>query len=216
MHLKKIGTVHVKIGLSGHYVNAAMNFIRSFCLHEISGRISEVDRQEALSDTLNKVLDINLDIITSSYREAELRKIFFPYRFESGLVRLADRLVHGLNPILMIGILVVAMGVAALLGYDIVFAFSDNLEVGIIKALGSLLILWMMIELLNTQVKHLRRGKFEILVFIELAAVVFIRKIFVANIRRTDPMNFGLLWGGLVALGVIFYFVSKSENLRKS
>jgi uncharacterized membrane protein (DUF373 family) len=216
MRLKKIGTVHVRIGLSGHYVNAAMNFIRNYCMREIFSRFPAADRQEELAGTLNKVLDINLDVMTSSYREAELKKVFLSHKVESGLVRLADRLMHGLNLILMVGLVTMAIGVTAMLAYDIFFAFSDNLEVGIVKALGSLLILWMMIELLNTQVKHLRGGKFGILVFVELALVAFIRKVFVASIGKMDPMTFGLLVAGLVAMGLIFWVISRSENYRRS
>ena len=111
---------------------------------------------------------------------------------------------------LMIGLIVLSLGVAALLGSDIIFAFRSNLEIGVIKSLGSLLILWMMIELLHTQVHQLKGGKFNVRIFVDLAMVAFIRKVFVATIEYKDPLSFGLLLAGLLILGVIYFFVTRA------
>jgi len=209
--LRRIGQVHVKIGLKGHYVNAAMNFIRTFCLRHLEGEVPDPAHRHKLIQTLDKVLDISLDIMTSSYREAELKKVFLSHRLESWLVRWSERVLHGLNLLLMLGLVIMAGGVAALLATDIIAALRDSLETGIIKALGSLLILWMMIELLHTQVEHLRGGRFHVQVFVELALVAFIRKLFIAAIDEKEAVTFALLIGGLLVLGVIFFLVAKVE-----
>lgn len=212
LRLERIGKVHVKIGLKGHYVNAAMNFIRSFCQRYVVAHVPEDSRKEELLATLHKALDINLDVMTSSYREAELKKVFLSYKVESTLIRWAERLLHGLNLVLMIGLLVMAVGVVGLLVSDVFSALTTNLEHGVIKALGSLLVLWMMIELLHTEVSNLRGGKFHVRIFIELALVAFIRKLFVATLEHKDPITFGLLLGGLLTLGVIYFLISKAEG----
>jgi uncharacterized membrane protein (DUF373 family) len=211
LQLQKIGEVHVRIGLEGHYVNAAMNFIRTFCLKHLGGEISDPGQREQLIKTLNKALDISLDVMTSSYREAELKKVFLSQRLEFWLVRWAERVLHGLNLLLMLGLVIMAAGVAVLLASDILYALKETLETGVIKALGSLLILWMMIELLHTQVAHLRGGSFRVQVFVELALVAFIRKLFIAAIDEKEAVTFALLIGGLLVLGVIFYLVAKAE-----
>jgi len=212
MRLEKIGQVHVKIGLEGHYVNAAMAFIRTHCMRHVIAAVPERYEREELLETLNKVLDISLDVMTGSYREAELEKVFLSYRVESSLIQWSERFVHGLNLILTIGLLIMAVGLASLFAYDVAFAFTGNLEKGVIKALGSLLILWMLIELLHTEVRHLRGGKFRVRVFVELAMVAFIRKLFVASFDKQDPVTFGLLLGALGTLGLVFFLVSRSEN----
>ncbi len=212
MRLRKIGKIHVKIGLNGHYVNSSMNRIRSFCHHQVTEVVSDTDKKEELLQTLNKALDINLDVMTSSYREAELKKVFVSHRVESALIQWSERLLHGLNLILMIGLLIMGVGVASLLAYDMVYIFTGSLESGVIKALGSLLILWMMIELLHTQVEHLRGGKLHTRIFVELALVAFIRKLFVASIEEKAPVTFGLLIGGLFVLGILLYFLLKVED----
>lgn len=212
MRLEKIGQVHVKIGLEGHYVNASMTFIRSYCMRLVISSVSERYERENLLETLNKVLDISLDVMTGSYREAELKQVFLSYRVESSLVQWSERFMHGLNLILMIGLLIMAVGLASLFGYDVVSAFTGDLEKGVIKALGSLLILWMLIELLHTEVRHLRGGKFRVRVFVELALVAFIRKIFVASFDKQDPVTFALLLGALFTLGLVFFLVGRTDE----
>ena len=212
IRLARIGAVHVKIGLPGHYVNAGMNYIRSYCVRQVAAAVSERVTQEDLLETLNKVLDISLDIMTGSYREAELKKVFLSYRVESKLIQWSEQFVQGLNLLLTIGLVVMALALAALFASDVFYAFTGNLEKGVIKALGSLLILWMLIELLHTEVRHLRGGKFRVVVFVELALAAFIRKIFVASFDTQDPVTFGLLLGALLVLGLIFFLVGRAEN----
>lgn len=213
--LKRVGQVHVRIGLKGHYFNAAMNFIRTFCIrHTTEAEIDQV-RKVNLIESLNKIIDLNLDVITSSYREAELRKVFISYKAESIMIQWSERLMHGLNLILLIGLLVMSLGVVTLLGSDVYHAFTSDLQHGVIKALGSLLILWMMIELLHTQVDVLRGGKFHVRVFLELALVAFIRKLFVASVEAKDLSSFALLLGGTLILGVILVLLAKSESWEK-
>jgi uncharacterized membrane protein (DUF373 family) len=211
VRLQRIGRVHVRIGLNGHYVNASMSFVRAYCLRRLESEVADPVRRQDLMETLDRILDINLDVMTSSYREAELKKVFLSHRLEYWLVRWAERLMHGLNLLLMLGLVVLAAGVAGLLASDILYALQETLETGVIKALGSLLILWMMIELLHTQVEHLRGGRFRVQVFVELALVAFIRKLFVAAIDEKEALTFALLIGGLLVLGVVFYLLAKVE-----
>ncbi|MFW5931046.1 MAG: protoglobin domain-containing protein, partial [Desulfosalsimonas sp.] len=137
--LEQAGKTHVRIGLEGHYVNAAMNFIRRYSQQIIFQAVTEEKKREALIETLDKLWDINLDIMTNSYREAELKKVFLSKRVEYWLVRWAERIMHGLNIMLVVGLLVMSGGIIALLGNDIAFAVTSNVEQGVIRALGSLL-----------------------------------------------------------------------------
>lgn len=209
LRLQKIGEVHVNIKLEGHYVNAAMNFIRNYCTRQLITAIPDREEREGLLITLNKVLDISLDVMTESYREAELKKVFISYRVESKLIQWSERMMQGLNLILMIGLLAMAVGLASLFAMDVFYAFTGNLESGVIKALGSLLILWMFIELLHTEVRLLRGAKFQVKVFVELAMVAFIRKLFVASLEKQDPITFSLLLGSLLSLGLVFFLVGR-------
>ncbi len=215
LRLQKIGKVHVKIGLDSYHVNASMGFVREQCRRQLAAQIKDGICKEDLLITLHKALDINLSIMTSSYQEEKLKKVFVSYKAEEHLVNFAERLLHGLNLFLTVGLLILAIGVIVLLGHDIFKAVTTNLEVGVIRALGSLLILWMMIELLHTQINHLRGGKFHVRVFLELALVAFIRKIFVASFEYKDPISFMLLMGALLILGIVYFLVAKVESKGK-
>jgi uncharacterized membrane protein (DUF373 family) len=216
LRLQKIGKVHVRIGLDSYYVNAAMNFVREQCRRQIAARIKDGLCMEDTLTTLHRALDINLSILTSSYQEEKLKKVFVSHKAEQYLVRFAERLLHGFNLFLTIGLLVLALGVLFLLGHDIFKAVTGNLEYGVIRALGSLLVLWMMIELLNTEIKHLQGGKFHVRIFVELALVAFIRKIFVASFESKDPISFMLLLGGLLVLGIVYFIVARVEHQKSS
>ena len=212
MKLVRIGKVHVKIGLDGHYVNAAMGFIRRYLLDHLNQVVQKPAKRAIMAETLDKAIDISLDIMTSSYREAELKKVFISQRVELWIVKWAEKLMHGLNLVLMIGLVAMALGVTLLLGSDIFYALTVKLEQGVIKALGSLLILWMMIELLHTQVHQLKGGKFHVRIFVDLALVAFIRKVFVATIDEKDALSFALLLSGLLILGIIYFLIGRSEK----
>lgn len=213
--LRKIGKTHVRIGLDGHYVNAAMHFIRDFCRGALAAAVPDAAERTALETTLNKLLDLHLDVLTSSYREAELSKVFLSRKAESHLIRWTERLMHGLNLLLVIGLLAMAGAITALFVSDVVQAFSGSLERGVIKALGSVLILWMMIELLQAEIRYLKGGHFQVTVFLELALVAFIRKLFVASLEKTEPVNFALLLAGLLVLGLLFFLLSQWRRQRE-
>ncbi|MFO8031522.1 MAG: protoglobin domain-containing protein [Desulfohalobiaceae bacterium] len=212
LKLERIGKTHVRIGLEGHYVNSAINFVRRYFKQVLRTAVPEDRQRDALQETLDKILDISLDIMTSSYREAEQKKVFISKKAEYWLMSWSERLNHGLNLMLMIGLLIMASGVAFLLGSDMFFALTTDVEQGVVRALGSLLILWMMVELLHAQVEQLKGGRFHVRIFVNLALVAFIRKIFVASIEGVDPITFGLLIATLLVLGLLHFLLSWSEK----
>ena len=216
LRLQKIGKVHVKIKLESYHVNAAMSFVREQCRRQVVAQIKDGILKEDILISLHKALDINLSIMTSSYQEEKLNKVFVSHKAEQRLIHFAERLLQGFNLFLTIGLLVLAIGVIFLLGHDIYEAVTTNLEIGVIRALGSLLILWMMIELLHTEIDHLRGGDFHVRIFVELALVAFIRKIFVASFESKDPTSFMLLMGALLILGIVYFLVAKVEGKGKA
>lgn len=212
LRLQRIGKVHVDIGLASFLVDASMNFVRELCRKHVAAHIHDGIENEDLVITLNKAIDINLSIINSSFQEEKINKVFLSHRAESFLISWSERVLHGLNLVLMVGLLLMAGGVVVLLGVDVYSAFSGDYDYGIIKALGSLLVLWMLIELLHTEIDHLRGGKFHVRIFIELALVAFIRKLFVASFKTQDPVSFGLLLAGLLVLGITYFLIARVEK----
>ena len=209
--LRKVGQVHVDIKLDGHLVNAAMTTVRRL----IAGYFREAVPKEDLDSTMTaitKILDINLDVMTSSYRQAELKKYFIHAKAESFLISLLERFTHGLNLVLGMALAVVSLGVIWLFVHDVLNAFhATNLETSVVAALGSLLIIWMMIELLGTEVEHLRGKKIPIKIFIGIVIVAFIRKVLIGSLQHATLVDYGTRVATLLVLAMVYWLVARAD-----
>ena len=86
MKLYKIGGIHVKLGLPTHYVNAAFNYVRVFTLGRIHKQYKGNDDLTDRLKAVERILDINLDTLTSSYREEEMGRFLSLSRVEKTLL----------------------------------------------------------------------------------------------------------------------------------
>jgi len=210
--LRKVGQVHVDIKLDGHLVNAAMTTTRQI----IAGYIQEEVPAEDLEKTqlaVTKILDINLDVMTSSYRQAELKKYFIHAKAETYLISLMERFTHGLNLVLGIALAIVSLEVIWLFAHDVSNTFrSTDLENSVVTALGSLLIIWMMIELLGTEVEHLRGKKIPIKIFIGIVLVAFIRKVLIGSLQHGTVVDYATKVGTLLILALVYWLVARADS----
>ena len=115
--LEKVGMAHVKIDLPAHYVNASFHFVRQYVAGVIHKEVIASDERAYMERSLEKILDMNLDVFTSSYI-AEEKKVFLSPKVESYLIHMANRFSHGLNIILVLGLVLLGALVIVLIGYD--------------------------------------------------------------------------------------------------
>jgi len=209
--LGKVGLAHVKISLHAHYVNAAFHFVKRYVHEVLRKEFSDQEERVRFIRSADKILDINLDIFTSSYIEEE-KKFFLSQKVEGHLIQLVNRFTHGLNLVLVLGLVLLGFMVIGLFVYDLMHVFDGDLEKGLLSTLGSLLMLWVVIELMGTEIKHLKGGKFAIKVFISVALVAIIRKILVTSLK-TEAVGAQLsLVGAVAVLGVLYWLISKVER----
>jgi Rsbr N terminal. len=71
--VQRIGTRHVQIGLPPHYLNSSMNFVREFIETLVIEKTADANEKIKILKSIDKILDINLDIITEAYREEEFK-----------------------------------------------------------------------------------------------------------------------------------------------
>jgi len=211
--LQRIGHAHVRIGLSAHFVYVGMNFLRLQLGRIISASVTDRLRGPALL-ALEKILDLNLDIIARTYHEEEMRRFFLSFRLDNALIRFANRFTFGLNLLLLVGLIALSMGVVVVLALDISLIFRGNAEKGLVSALGSLLILWLMIELLDAEVERLQGGSFQLSLFVGVALVAFIRKVLVASLAHESLQVEIMYLAGILILGAIYWLVSRTERQR--
>jgi uncharacterized membrane protein (DUF373 family) len=212
LNLKRIGRAHVRIGLNAHFVNAAMNVVRRFLIELLQENFPVLEERRKYRNAMERIIDINLDIISASYQEEELNKVFVSHKLETKLIKAAERFTYGLNLILVLALAGVSLSVVGLFVWDIVHIFQGDVEKGILGALGTLLIIWMMIELMDNEIKTLKGGKFNILVFIGVIIVALIREILISTLRHDQLTTQVFLAGTLLILGIVYYLVAKSQQ----
>jgi len=211
--LIKIGQVHVRALVDAHYMNRSVNIIRNFCISLLSSQIEDTDERTRLMISIEKVLDINLDIITSSYIEEELRTYSPAYRVRNALISFSERFSQSMNLVLILTLIGLTLGVIVMFVYDVQkLVTTGNLEHGIISALGSMLILWVMIELMNTEISHLKGGKFHISVFIGVALVTIIRETMIATLKHERPETMYYLIAAILVIGLVYWLVKRTED----
>jgi len=209
--LIRIGQTHVRALVDAHYMNRSINIVRNVCIDILSRHIGEVEERIEMMVSIEKILDINLDVITASYIEEELRAYSPAYRVRNALISFSERFSQTMNLVLVLALIGLTMGVVALFVYDVQRLVAGNLEQGIITALGSMLILWVMIELMNTEIAHMKGGKFHISIFIGVALVTIIRETMIATLKHERPETIYYLIAAIFVIGVVYWLVKKTE-----
>jgi uncharacterized membrane protein (DUF373 family) len=214
-YLIRIGQKHEKAGVDPHFISRAMNIVRNTCVDILSKEIENIEQRTDHLISIEKLLDITLDIINSSYIEEEI-KVYSPaYRIKSKLVSYGEIFSQILNMTLVLGLIILTFAVVYLCGSDIYQIFTGKLEQTIVTALGSVLILWVMLELINTEIAHLRGGKFKISVFVGVALVTTIREVMISTLKH-DSIDFILsLVASVLVIGIVYWLVKKIEEERK-
>jgi uncharacterized membrane protein (DUF373 family) len=213
--LIRIGQKHVKSSVEAHFMNRAMNIIRNACIGIIEHSIDNTEERIKHIISVEKLLDINLDIITSSYIEEELRTYSPAYRVSSALITFSERFAKTMNLVLVLSLIGLTLGVIVLFVSDVYNFLRGDMGTGIITALGSLLVLWVMIELMNTEIDHLKGGKVRISVFIGVALVAFIRETLIATLKKEDITSIQYLIALILILGIVYWLINKTEEKIK-
>lgn len=209
-YLYKIGEVHVRIGLPTHFVNSAFTFVRRFVLKTIDENVVDQSDYTSLVEAAEKIIDINLDVLTSSYREEELGKFLSMSSFEKVVLQGLKRFNSYINLFLAASLALVAFFAIGLFVYDIYLLFYSNISIekGILTVLGSLLVLWAAIELIHEEISHLQGKGFAIGAFIMLAMAALIRKVLIYSLSAEKSSELMTIGGVIVALGVAYWLVS--------
>ena len=213
--LIRIGQKHVQNGVEAHWLNRGINLVRSRCLEVLNLHFGDAGERLAHLQSLEILLDINLDVITSSFIEEEIRTYSPAYRVKSALLTFAERFSQAMNLVLVLALMGLTIGVIGLFVRDVMEIFRGQYAAGIITALGSLLILWVMIELMSTEISHLKGGKIGISVFIGVALVTTIRDVLIKTLKHENSETLYYLEALILILGLVYWLVYRSEEKGK-
>ncbi len=90
--------------------------------------------------------------------------------------------------------------------------YTGHVEKGLISALGTMLVLWMMIELIEVEVRNLKEHKIDTKIFISVVIIAFIRKILIITFEKYDLHKEIFLVGTVLILAIVYFLISKSEK----
>ncbi len=212
--LISIGQRHVRALVDAHFMNRAINIVRNFCISTINENIDNPEERIRAIVSVEKILDINLDIITSAYIEEEIKTYSPAFRIKNALINFSERFSQTTNLVLILALIGLTLGVIWLFISDVQKLFHGELESGIITALGSLLILWVVIELMNTEIAHLKGGKFQISIFIGVALVTTIRETMIATLKHESKETIYYLVATVLVIGLVYWLVKRTEDRR--
>ena len=215
LYLYKIGEVHVKIGLPTHYVNSAFSFVRTFILKTIENNFENKAQHLKEIKAIEKIIDINLDSLTSSYREEELGKFLSLSKVEKNILTGLKKFNSYVNYFLAAALAIVAFFAIGLFVYDIYLLFFTDMKVekGILTVLGSLLVLWASIELIHEEINHLQGKGFAIGALIMLAMAALIRKVLIYSLSSDKSDELMVIGGVIVALAVSYWLVGTKKKV---
>ena len=211
--LKRIGEVHADIKLPSHYVSATMNYIRNYIHDIILKNFQNLDKRDKLIISVNKILDINLDIIISSYID-EGKFYIAATKFETKIVKFSSKFSYILDLALIISLIIATIMVFLLFSfeiYDLTFAGGD-FETTVIDILGAMLIIWAIRELLEEEVKKLQGHKFALSAFIGLAMAALLRKILIFTLAPRKSTEVAILGFLVLVLGIVYWLMNKSPK----
>ncbi len=214
-YLYKIGEIHVKIGLPTHYVNSAFSFVRTFVLKSIEENFVNKEQHVKEIKAVEKIIDMNLDALTSSYREEELSKYLSLSKVEKNILAGLKKFNSYINYFLAGALALVAFFAIGLFVYDIYLLFFTDIgiEKGILTVLGSLLVLWAAIELINEEINHLQGKGFAIGAFIMLAMAALIRKVLIYSLSSEKSEELLIIGAVIVGLSISYWLVGMKKKV---
>jgi len=214
LYLYKIGEIHVRIGLPTHYVNSAFTYVRTFIITNIESNFKDKEHHVKEIKAVEKIVDINLDVLTSSYREEELSKFLSLSKIEKNILSGLKIFNSYINYFLAGALALVAFFAIGLFVYDIYLLFFTDIKIekGILTVLGSLLVLWASIELIHEEINHLQGKGFAIGAFIMLAMAALIRKVLIYSLSAEKGEELLIIAVVIVGLALSYWLVGAKKK----
>lgn len=212
--LDKLGCSLYKYGFEPDFVPTLISFCRMW-MHEKIFIIMEDDiRRKTILLSMHKMLDINNEIVINAYYDKMLSILNPVQTYRTAVVRISEKFSFLMHSMLVS----VLIGLTLLAGYvfvkEAVHMLAHQNDHALITALGSLLIIWVLVELLHTEIQMIKGGKFKNSIFISVALIAFIRDLMIITLKHesANMIQHGFILVSILVLGVIYWLIVKTEN----
>jgi uncharacterized membrane protein (DUF373 family) len=124
----------------------------------------------------------------------------------------SEKFLTVVNILLAAIIAIVLVFAVGLLFFDIISMIKNKYAQGIGTVLGSLIIIWVVLELLEAQIDHIKGKKLNASIFVVVAIVAFIKKLLVASLMpdKAEFAYFNL--AVILGLSITFLILQLSES----
>jgi len=210
----RTGEVHVKIGLPPHLLHATMNFIKNYLYDRLTQEFGCSKNRDLYFKSLQKILDLNLDIMVSSYREEELKLYLASMPVQRRIIEGIRKMLYGIDFFVVISLLLAAVFTIYFILEEMEMVVTRALEIdqGALSILGSTLILYAISELLSAEIKKIRGGRISLKVFVGVALAAIIRKVLIVSLSPEKANQLLVLGLMLICLGFVYFIIYKTEG----
>ncbi|WP_287961709.1 phosphate-starvation-inducible PsiE family protein [Alcanivorax sp.] len=85
---------------------------------------------------------------------------------------------------------------------------------GFLTALGNLFVLWILSSLISAEVRWLKTGIFDVLVFIEVALITLLRQLVILPVELGHDLKnwawaYGLITFAILAVGIVYFLMQR-------
>jgi uncharacterized membrane protein (DUF373 family) len=210
----KLGVSLNKYKFEQEFISSMISFVRLWMHEKIFSLVDDEVRRKKVLMSMHKMLDINSEVILSSYYDKLVSSYNPVHSYRNKVVDISEKFsfaVHALMVIVLIGLTLTA-GYAFIV--ETVHLFGEQPDHALITALGSLLIIWVLVELLHTEVQMLKGGKFKNSIFISVALIAFIRDLMIITLKHetTNMLQHGFILAAITVLGIVYWLIVRTEN----
>lgn len=212
--LYKQGSGIYKYSFDPDYLPAMISFARLWLHEKIFQNVDDDYKRKGILLSLHKMIDINNEIMLGAYYDKIVSKYCSVFSWRQLVVDFAERFSLVMHSILVAVLIGLTLAAVWIMGADLVRLVQGHADTMLITSLGSLLIIWVLVELLHTEVQIIRGGKFKTSVFISVALIAFIRDLLIITLKheKGNLIQYGFILSAILILGLIYWMIVRTEG----
>ena len=150
-------------------------------------------------------------------REGHHREIQRGKSFEYIAADVMKHFNHFLHFFFCLALIITVIMTLVIFFNDIYTIFiTGNISTGTIHALGALLILWTLSELLNSEIRHLHGESIKVSLFVEVAIAAMVRKLLIFSTEGISLQDGAIYLTSLLVLGIVYWLIEPRKTVKNN
>lgn len=143
-------------------------------------------------------------------RRSNSERAFFDNSFEYKVANYIKRFTRFLHVFFGLALVITVLMTLVIFFTEILKIFTQEIDLatGMIHAVGTLLILWTLSELLQSEIRNLRGEEIRVTIFIEVAIAALVRKILILSTEGINITQSTVYLASLLVLGVVYFLLT--------